>query len=259
MPQVLSYQVADSIDIKNFKNAFKAELYYSDADELFYNTESNQFIYVFKYGVVCFFNCDPIRISEFLTFISPYCKNRFQESLSEEYTIKTNSVENKISYSQIEIVGENTEALRLIMLNVSQSVALDYYYEQTTKLMEETNYHTQILATNGKLGITGKNLKKYIGTSLLLKNRIAENLYIFDSPDETWNDEYLNKIDTDLKRTFDLQERTRNIQEGLNIIKDNLELFRALLQYRHSNILEWIVIILILIEVINVFVEKIGH
>jgi uncharacterized Rmd1/YagE family protein len=94
---------------------------------------------------------------------------------------------------------------------------------------------------------------------LLLKNRIAENLYIFDSPDETWNDEHLSKIDTDLKRTFDLQERTRNIQEGLTIIKDNLELFRALLQYRHSNILEWIVIILILIEVVNLFFEKIGH
>src|SRR5215210_466250 len=104
MQQVLSYQVADSIDIKTFKNAFKAELYYSDADELFYKIDVNEFIYVFKYGVVCFYNCDPIRISEFLTFISTYCKNRFEESLSEEYRIKTNASENRIGYSQIEIV-----------------------------------------------------------------------------------------------------------------------------------------------------------
>jgi len=58
---------------------------------------------------------------------------------------------------------------------------------------------------------------------------------------------------------FDLQERSRNIHYGLNIIKDNLELFRALLQYRHSNILEWIVIILILVEVLNVIAEKFFH
>ena len=32
------------------------------------------------------------------------------------------------------------------MLNVSHSVALDYYYsEQTNVLLEETNYHTQLL------------------------------------------------------------------------------------------------------------------
>jgi required for meiotic nuclear division protein 1 len=259
MQQVLSYQVADSIDIKSVKNAFKAKLYYSDSDELFYNIDTNQFIYVFKYGVACFYNCSPQKISEFLAFISSFCKNRFQESLSEEYSINTYANENRIGYSQMDIVGEDTEVLRLIMLNVSQSVALDYYYELTKKLLEETNFHTQILATKGRLGITGINLKKYIGTSLLLKNRIAENLYIFDSPDETWDNENLSKIDLDLKRTFDLQERTRTIQEGLTIIKDNLELFRALLQYRHSNMLEWIVIILILIEVINVFLEKMGH
>ncbi len=36
LQQVLSYQIADSIDIKTFKSAFKADLSYSDADELFY-------------------------------------------------------------------------------------------------------------------------------------------------------------------------------------------------------------------------------
>ena len=147
--------------------------------------------------------------------------------------------------------------IRLIMLTVSQSVALDYYEEQTNKLLEETNYHTQILEAKGSLNISGVSLKKYIGKSLLLKNRIAENLYIFDSPPETWDDENLNKIYNDLKRTFDLQERFRDIQEGLNIVKDNLELFRDLLQYRNSYRLEIIVIILILLEVLNIVVQKI--
>lgn len=91
----------------------------------------------------------------------------------------------------------------------------------------------------------------------MLKNRIAENLYIFDSPPETWEDENLNKIHNDVKRTFDLKERFRNIQEGLNIIKDNYELFRDLLQYRSSYRLELVIIILILVEVLNIFAQKI--
>lgn len=254
--QVLSYQIADSIDIKSFKAAFKAELHFSDADELFYRMDSGRFIYVFKYGVVCFLNYDSIKISEFLSMITPYCKYRRSEDLTEEYQVETEAAENKIGYNKIELVRADAEVMRLVMLNVSQSVALDYYSELTNKLLEETNYHTQILERKGSLAIRGISLKKYIGRTLLLKNRIAENLYIFDSPPETWDDENLNRIDMELKRTFDLQERSRNIHEGLNIIRDNLELFRALLQYRHSTVLEWIVIALILMEVINMVLER---
>ena len=254
--QVLSYQIADSIDIKQFKAAFKGELYYSDSDELFYETGKQQYIYVFKYGVVCFLNYDAVRISAFLKLIFGYCKNVFEESLSEEFQIETNSKEYKVGYNKIEILNEDTETIRLIMMNVSQSVSLDYYSELTTKLLEETNYHTQNLERKGKLDISGTNLKKYIGKTLILKNRIAENLYIFDSPPETWEDENLNRVDLALKKTFDLQERFRNISEGLQIIKENLELFKDILQYRNSNVLEWIVIILIFVEVVNLLVSK---
>jgi uncharacterized Rmd1/YagE family protein len=255
--QVLSYQIADSIDIKTFRSAFKAELYFGDTDELFYITDPGRYIYVFKYGVVCFLNFDHIHISEFLRLIEAFCKGKFEESLEEEFKIQTNSAKNKIGFNSIEIIGSDIEVLRLIMLNVSQSVALDYYQEQTTKLMEETNLHTQMLEETGNLNISGINLKKYIGKTLLLKNRIAENMYIFDAPPETWEDENLNKIHTDLIRTFDLNERFRNIQESLNIVKDNYELFRDLLQYRTSFRLEWVIIILIMVEVLNIFIQKI--
>jgi uncharacterized Rmd1/YagE family protein len=256
MLYVNAYQIADSIDIKSFKAAFKAQLHYSDSDELFFIPDDEKYIYVFKYGVVCFLNYDAIEITGFLQVITPYCKNFLGKSLNEEFQIKAGARETKIGYNRIEIVEPEIEVLRLIMLNVSQSVALDYYHELTTKLMEETNFHTQNLEKKGRLNISGRNLKRYIGKTLNLKNSVIENLYIFDSPPETWEDEKLNKIDIDLKRTFDLQERTRNISEGLGIVKENLDLFKDLLQYRHSSFLEWIVIALIFVEVVNLFIEK---
>ena len=66
------------------------------------------------------------------------------------------------------------DVLRLVMLNVSQSVAIDYYEEQTNKLLTDTNYYTQKLENKGRLGISGQKLKKYIGRTLLLRTRIAE-------------------------------------------------------------------------------------
>jgi uncharacterized Rmd1/YagE family protein len=143
------------------------------------------------------------------------------------------------------------------MLNVGQSVALDYFSNQTTFLLEETNNYTLKLERDGKINITNKALLQFIGKTLNVKNRIVESLYIIDTPEDTWNDEYLHDIDKGLRKTFDLRIRFKDLDYNLQIVKDNLELFKDLIQHRRSNMLEIIIIVLILIEVINLIVEKI--
>jgi uncharacterized Rmd1/YagE family protein len=257
MLKVHAYQYSESIDVKSFKSNFTADLKYSSPDELFYKGSQNDYVYVFKYGVICFLNYDAVKIAEFFKLMNQYTKNQFENKLAEEFLIETDCKQNSFGYNKIEIINSDSETLRLIMLNVSHSVALDFYSEQSDVLLEGTNHQIQFLENEGKLNISGKNLRRYIGRTLNLKNKISQNLYIFDSPPETWEDENLNKIDIGLKKTFDLQIRYRNIQEDLQIIKENLELFKDLMQYKKSTLLEWIVILLILVEVVNLLVDKI--
>lgn len=257
MFKVLSFQISDSIDIKLFRSFFTAELVYYDSDELFFKTGNEQYIYVFKYGVVCFLNHDDIKIGDFIKLISPFSKNFFEYKLKEEYLIEINAKENLIHNNKIEILKADIEAFRIIMINVSQSVALDYYSDQTTILLEEANKHTLMMEQTGQLKISGTNLKKFIGKTLNLINRITENLYIFDSANSTWEDENLDRIDIELKKTFDLQSRYRSIHEDLQIIKENLSLFKDIMQHQKSSFLEYIIIILIFVEVLNLFVSKI--
>lgn len=254
--KVLSLQVADNIDLKQFKNSFPGHIYFSDMDELFYDIARNKCLYVFKYGTICFLGYNETDVAAFLQIIKPFCKNFLDQKPSDEFDIETGSAAINFGFNKIEIQGADIEILRLIMLNASQSVALDYYSDQTNTLLEETNYHTQELERRGRIELGGAKLKKYIGRTLNLKNKISANLYIFDSPEQTWENETLNKLDIGLKKTFDLQSRFRTIQEGLQIVKENLDLFKDLLQYRNSVVLEWIIIILILVEVINLVVEK---
>lgn len=254
--KVNAYQYSESIDIKTFKSDFTVEVNYSSSDELFFKMEDGRYVYVFKYGVICFLNYDAVKIAEFFKLIKQYSKNPIENKLFEEFLIETGCKQNSFGYNKVEIIKSDSDTLRLIMLNVSHSVALDYYSDQSDILLEGTNHQIQYLENKGKLNISGNNLRRYIGRTLNLKNKISQNLYIFDSPPETWEDENLNKIDIGLKKTFDLQIRYRNIQEDLQIIKENLELFKDLMQYKKSNLLEWIVILLILIEVVNVLVDK---
>src|ERR1700741_1303973 len=173
MLKVQAYQYSETIDIKSFRSDFIADLLYSSSDELFYKLDVETYVYVFKYGVICFLNCDAVKIAEFFKLMSKYSRSQFNEKLSEEFLIQTNSTQNFVGYNKIEITNTNSETLRLIMLNVSHSVALDYYSEQSDVLLEGTNHQIQFLEQEGKLDISGKNLRKYIGKTLNLKNKIS--------------------------------------------------------------------------------------
>jgi len=232
------------------------EILFHDNDELFYQFQEGRYIYIFKYGVVCFYNFEQSDRRTILSTLLGYSKNPYTNPLWEEVTIIKNTENPKITLDVVVLSEFSIDSLRLVMLNISQSVTLDQYSQFTSSILEDTNKHTLYLEEKGKIDIGGTKLKKYIGKILNIKNKIAENLYIFDSHDITWGDESLNKLDQDLKKAFDLKDRSRSIQEQLGIIKENLELFKDIMFHRQSSSLEWIIIILILVEVVDMFILK---
>ncbi|MBP8083277.1 MAG: RMD1 family protein, partial [Spirochaetes bacterium] len=64
-------------------------------------------------------------------------------------------------------------------------------------------------------------------------------------------------IHTGLIRVFDLKSRFKEVQASFKNIEENLAIFIEVHQHKMSNILEWIIIILILIEVVDLFITKI--
>lgn len=256
MYSVIAYQVASSINIKESKSHLKWNLLFSDSDEIFYRKDSEKFIYFFHHGIVSFFNMHDTEIEEALLEIKPFCKEYVSEKQLEDFyvTVKPNIL--KVEFEHVILPSLDEEMLRLVMFNVSQSVALSRHSIISEQLLTETNLHTQYLENHGKLDISGNNLKRFIGRTLNVKNRISENLYIFDSPDITWENEELNKLNKDLKLCFELKERYRLIHDRIQIIKENLDLFKDIMDHNDSKKMEWIIIILILIEVIDLFVAK---
>lgn len=256
MYTVVAYQVANSINIKNSKQQLSWQLLFQDSGELFYKHSPEKYIYLFHYGMVCFFNMTKNEIEFLLQEIKPFCDTFLTKRNSEEIPIDIQSNTLKVRFDHVVLPELNYEMLRLIMLNTSQSVALNNYSEITEDLLIETQKHTQYLENKGKLDISGNKLKRFIGKVLNIKNRISENLYIFDSPEITWENEQLNKLNIELKQTFDLTDRYRLIHDRIEIIKENLELFKDIMDHNESSRLEWVIIILIVIEVIDLFLAK---
>lgn len=254
MKRIYACQIADSIDLRQFRRNYAGKEYSANSSEVFYKSDDDRLLCVLTYGVVVFYDYDEIKISECIEYLKPFCKNILQEKMWEEFTVQESEAEDRFGYNVISLSRYDTDVLRIVMLNVGQSAALDYFSQQASVLLENTKSHTIELERKGKLHINNKQLLKFIGKTLNVKNNIVENLYIIDSPDETWNDEYLNKIDRGLKHTFDLRDRFRDIDYQLQIIKENLDLFIDMMQHRRSHNLEIIVIVLILFEVIHALI-----
>ncbi|WP_242155737.1 RMD1 family protein [Aestuariivivens sediminis] len=256
MYSVVAYQVASAINIKQSRQQLPWQLLFQDSDELYFTDANEKYIYIFQYGMVCFFNMTKREIETALQHIQPFSINYIKQKLSDSVQVVIEPNTLKVEFDQVMLPHFDEEMIRLVMLNTSQSVALNRYSEITEELLTETNKHTLYLEENGKLDISGNKLKRFIGKILNIKNKISENLYIFDSPEITWENEVLNKLNQDLKQSFDLKDRYRLIHDRIEIIKENLELFKDIMDHRESSLLEWTIIILIVIEVIDLFIAK---
>ena len=254
--EVVAFQIAGTLDIRQCRNLLPIKVLFASRDELYLKSGPQKFVYIFQYGMVSFFNHNETEMHNILQKLDPVTSKQTQAELSEKIQVEILTGQRKVSFNKVILPDFDKEAIRMVMLNASQSVALDRYSYITEQLLEETNEHTKYLEQHGKLDIGGNKLKRFIGRVLNIKNQITENLYIFDEPDITWDDENLNKLNLELKQTFDLKNRYRNIYERIEIIKENLSLFKDIMEHRESSRLEWIIIILILVEVVDLFVLR---
>ena len=256
MQTVQAYQIARTLPVRAISNKMSLPVKYQDSDEVFFEWQKDQYLYVFQFGIVVFFNIPEEEVLQIKQTIQPFCKDPLEEELSETISVYYEPDTLVVDFNKVTLPEPHHEMIRLVMFYTGQSVALDRYDNVTADLLEVTNAYTQNLGKHGKLRIGRMQLRKLIGRTLTVKNSVSENLYIFDSPDITWEDEQLSKLDIDLKRVFDVRIRYRNISERIENIKDNLALFKDIWNHRESSTLEWIIIILIFVEIVDVFFNK---
>ncbi|HLP39886.1 MAG TPA: RMD1 family protein [Fibrobacteria bacterium] len=261
---IRAYQIAEEIDIKRCRAEFPGDLAATSPGELFYRRQSASplgpqdqavegYLYVMDYGVVIFAGYGEAEASAIIDRLHPFCQGPLATRMGEDFHVRGGSQDLVLEYNAIHLPVIGPDVLRIVMLYVGQSAALDYYEESMNRMMDETAVFAKDLERYGRLKTSRKNVQRFIGRILAVRNRIVDNLYIMDAPDITWESEYLDRVDRGMKKTFDVAERFRSLDYQLREIKENLELYAELLQFRQSNMLEWIIIGLILVEVVQIF------
>jgi len=255
--RLAAIRIAKQLDLKGIKAFFEMKPAADTSSELFYGFGPDRFQYYFNYGVVvfCGHTDDEIRLA--VKTIYAFQKNPNSNWFRDDHEIAVvpgASIE--FNFDQLIVDHIDEKIIRIVMFNLAQSIALDYYNEVSENLLTEIRGFTNNLEATGKLSINRTNMMKFIGRALNTQNDIADSIYIFDAPEQVWDDEYLDSVHKGLMKHFDLRVRFSEIEYTLKIIENNLSVFREITHQRESNILEYIIIILILVEVFDLLISK---
>ncbi|MGG6231035.1 RMD1 family protein [Tenacibaculum sp. SDUM215027] len=254
--KAFAYHLEKRIALSDVRSQFESyDLIKREHSFLLYKITNDSYLYIKEYGSVVFINCADDLTIQIVSFLINKERSAINNLPSEKYNITfSNSIE--VDFGTIQIKELNDDVAHIIMLNLAQSVALMNYVNKTSDLHDKTLVYSKQLEKTGSFKLSKIQMRKFIGKTLNLKNNIAENLFVFDSPDVAWNNKDLSDLDYKLKDELDILKRHQGIENSLNVIKENLDLFNDILQHKYSSMLEWIIILLILFEVVQVIVEK---
>lgn len=256
--KITAFYLAEGIRLKELKEAYAGSLLQENPFELFYRVDEDRYFYAFDYGAVVFANMDDTDMSKNLALLQPMCLRPLPDKIRDDFDILLRpDAPLHFGFDSLACPRITEDVAKIVMMNVGHSVSMDFYARRAEELLTEIHVFTNQMEHEGAISISRSNMIKFIGRMLNSKNRIIENLFIFDSPDLAWDDEYLDRIHHGLARTFEIQSRFKEIEYTFKVIEDNLSVFRELYLHRESSKLEWIIIVLICIEVVDLILGKI--
>ena len=258
--KIYAIQLAESIVIKEVDFFLNDKVLFSESNELFLEKSEAQYIYIYKHGVVCFYNIELDEVDKIKKQLLEHTINPSTGLFKKEFEMFSSNNTNYIDQDNIYITEGNTEAIRLVMLNISKAVTLNKYSLEVDNIITDIKKHTGYFEKPEKPYISGKKLKRYIANNLNAKNKILENLSSLEAPEFVSNDELLNKFNFELNKHFDLNDSYSAINELLEIMKVNLGLLNDEMQQKDSSKLELFIVvisIIIFIAVSSIFLIKV--
>jgi uncharacterized Rmd1/YagE family protein len=256
------YKIADIINAEEVKaKIFDREVLYVEADALYvalngadkHKPDKHGKVFIFNYGCVVFWGLPEPMCKHFLKIIRRFLLQPLAEPVMEKCKFDIDETqESYVDEEQDVIFLEKADYMLQLSFSygLSQSVKLDVFESYVNKTISENERIPQELVRTGKISLSRKALAKKTGNLFLTRYSINLNSDILDTPDFFWRRpkyEPYYQMSVDF---LDIEHRVEVLNQRLNIIHELYEVVSTELQHLHSSRLEWIIIILIMMEVL---------
>jgi uncharacterized Rmd1/YagE family protein len=111
----------------------------------------------------------------------------------------------------------------------------------------------------GELALPDKTMARTAATILDFKYRSISYVMVLDKPEITWESEEADRLYTTIAGLFELDLRYSQIKHKSDTLLDINSVFSGLSHARRSARLEWIIIVLIALEIALFLLEMVRH
>lgn len=247
--------VAEKLKLKDIREkCAPLPVEYFSNYEMVIKYDENSYAFLYNYGSVVFFNVPEPLQERLLAVLRETKEGAKLGDTTDVYIVEErNDLEpsvNQVFFDRVTLGKLTYPKIKMISMLVAESTALEYYDILIENLLERATEFTKKLEKQGKFLESNEDLLKFVGLCLSTKQEIISNLYIVDSPDETWESVELDKVFHELKLMFEIDVRYRALEYKSKIIQESIEVISDLVKSKHATMLELTVILLIAFEVI---------
>lgn len=133
----------------------------------------------------------------------------------------------------------------------AQSLKLSVFEDHVESTFDATKEYSRNLASSGTILniLSEESVSKAVGHLFTVKAEINLNAGILDTPDFFWENDKYEPLYNRSRKYLDLAKRLGVLEKKLDVIGNLLDVLQNQLTNEHANRLEWIIVVLIFIEV----------
>jgi len=213
-------------------------------------------IFFFREGSIVMWNISDLECGNLLQFLRRYEKNRYMEKLvhteSElmNYTYADSGKKSHLKDGDIILAQEAGNLDKYTFSNaMAQSVKLGIWEASLNRYVDSIEFVTEDLKVGKKIQMTQHEVLKKQGELFSLRHRINLTSDLLDTPDFYWDRDDLENLYQRICGYFSIAKRTRVMNDRLNHCLELVGILSSHLSDRHHVRLEWMIIILIMVEV----------
>lgn len=156
------------------------------------------------------------------------------------------------------ILSELTpERMQIVADVLAKDVMLDYFEVKVASVFDRVEPLAARLKHNGNRNFKVRELLSQIGDVLLTQHRMVGRAEVLEKPEVLWYTPELEGLFGRLEREYEIRERSRAIDNKLEVIGDTAETLLDLVHTSRSLRVEWYIVALIVFEILLSLYEKV--
>ena len=215
-------------------------------------------VFIFKYGAIVCWGLSETEEKKIINILERNLTSRLGAEDDDLYTYGYGD-ETKIEDDHIYLKDHDINNKLACSYGLAQSVKLGGFEETIERIIQNTKELPEKLAKDGTIHLSRKETRKLMGKIFIDRTSINLHLKLLDVPNFFWDNTELEPLYEMITEYTTQQDRVEVLNKQLDVMHELLEMLDNELNNQHSSKLEWIIIILIFVEVVVTLAKDILH